>query len=221
MAHPGGRSVEARARRQVPPRRARSDRAVRAVLPRLGGRSRQPRPGPRQCGARGPGGHGPARDRPAVARVERTESDTAERLNQRVAKGRPWLTSAPRPRRRGGNSEIAPRYREATMTLMNSISAAAPTVTRPVGRRPVTRLVSRTRDRSSEPPRAIVRIQFRDRRPRDFPVRSRGGVGRRYASPAQGSNGSVVPVSRRPSAGGSPRRRAAEAWPPFRSGRKS
>ena len=35
------------------------------------------------------------------------------------------------------------------MTRMNSMTAAAPTVTRPVGRRPVTRLVIRTRDRSS------------------------------------------------------------------------
>jgi hypothetical protein len=81
---------------------------------------------------------------------------------------------------------------------MNSISAAAPTVTRPVGRRPVTRLVSRTRD---PPPRtssrADDRVQFRDRRPRYLPVRSRGGVGRRYARSDIESNGTLVPVDRR------------------------
>ena len=61
------------------------------------------------------------------------------------------------------------------------MTAAAPTVTRPVGRCPVTRLVIRIRDLWSEPPPSSVRFQFRDRRPRYFPVRSRGGVGRRYA----------------------------------------
>ena len=78
---------------------------------------------------------------------------------------------------------------------MNSISAAAPTVTRPVGRRPVTRLVSRTRD---PPPRtssrADDRFQFRDRRPRYLPVRSRGGVAGRYASASEVGNGTLVPI---------------------------
>src|SRR5829696_7976741 len=77
------------------------------------------------------------------------------------------------------------------------MTAAAPTVTRPVGRCPVTRLVIRIRDLSSEPPRSSVRFQFRDRRPRYLPVRSRGGVGRRYASTDRDGNGTLVPIWRR------------------------
>src|SRR6187399_3047458 len=74
------------------------------------------------------------------------------------------------------------------------MTAAAPTVTRPVGRCPVTRLVIRIRDLWSEPPPSSVRFQFRDRRPRYFPVRSRGGVGRRYARTLFEGNGTLVPI---------------------------
>ena len=87
---------------------------------------------------------------------------------------------------------------------MNSISAAAPTVTRPVGRRPVTRLVNRTRD---PPPRtssrADDRVQFRDRRPRYLPVRSRGGVPGMYASASEVGNGTLVPIGHRRRSGAS------------------
>ena len=91
------------------------------------------------------------------------------------------------------------------MTRMNSISAAAPTVTRPVGRRPVTRLVSRTRDL---PPRtssgADDRFQFRDRRPRYLPVRSRGGVARNVRlDRREVGNGTLVPIRRRRRSGAS------------------
>ena len=112
------------------------------------------------------------------------------------------------PDRDARKREIAPRYRRATMTRMNSMSAAAPTVTRPVGRRPVTRLVSRTRDRPSRTSsESKGRVQFRDRRPRYLPVRSRGGVAESVRPSDVEGNGTLVPV-RAPSKVGRIRRTA-------------
>ena len=80
------------------------------------------------------------------------------------------------------------------MTRMNPMSAAAPTVTRPVGRRPVTRLVSRNRDPLV--PNLLgssVRFLLRDRRPRYLPVHRGVAWEERYALPLTLGNGTLVP----------------------------
>ena len=115
--------------REVPRPHPRADRRLRAVIYRLACRYGRPRPGSRECRSRHPGGSGPTRG-------------PTSRARQRGPGGPHRLATSRK-------CEIAPRYRRAIVTRMNSISAAAPTVTRPVGRRPVTRLVSRTRDRPS------------------------------------------------------------------------
>ena len=80
---------------------------------------------------------------------------------------------------------------------VRAISAAAPTVTRPVGRCPVTRLVIRIRDRRSRTClRSGGRIRFRDRRPRYLPVRSRVGVVGTVRRALARGNGGIVPVQR-------------------------
>ena len=171
--------------RQVPRSHARADRRLRAVLHRLGGRDGQPRPRSRQRRPRRPEG-------PRSAWGDASP---------------PRDTRAARPhslRRPAGRREDRPPIPESDHDADEFDDCC-----RPDGHQacwPKTSYSDRKPDPGSIDPNLLGskgRFQFRDRRPRYLPDRSRGGVGRRYARPGTESNGTLVPIDRRRRSGAS------------------
>ena len=160
-------------------------------------------------------------DRRGIARGAPTRRPTGRRRPHRL---RP--SAAPDP---PGNARSPPDTGRRPMTRMNSDELLPPRRSPGLlAEDPVTRLVIWIRDlppRTSS--RADGRFQFRDRRPRYLPVRSRGGVGRMYASADASGNGTLVPIRHRRRSGASAhqardaRTRCQDAPPPAACGRDS
>ena len=160
--------------RQVPRPHARGHRRVRAVLYRLGGRDRHPRPRARRRGSGRPGGpRYPWRRRVGPIRRRRGQPDRPDAARVRRLDGRD-------PGRTVPDTQIAPRIPggRSMLMMLAPVRSLLPTQ-RPYGPEaedPVTRLVTGSGIPRSNLLETSVRSLFRDRRPRCCPRFDRGSA---------------------------------------------